>query len=187
MRLSSRVGALFWLGLLMAPLAALTGSVARADAPREIFGAHWIERVPGKNSYILRLSAGDGGSTGFIALRCIADEQALTVQIGAPNGANRMQPRQTVTVWSDKTPAVDVVVGGDPSGAYGIAVMNEQAGVEADASFMTLFETVIGAEDHISYSIGADAVTVDAAQLQPARARFAALCARPDAPRAEPP
>ena len=109
MRLSSRVGALFWLGLLMAPLAALTGSVARADAPREIFGAHWIERVPGKNSYILRLSAGDGGSTGFIALRCIADEQALTVQIGAPNGANRMQPRQTVTVWSDKTPAVDVV------------------------------------------------------------------------------
>jgi hypothetical protein len=168
-------------GFLALTLAALAGAALAAE-PAETYGPHRIEHVAGKSSYILHVSASGGAAAGFIALRCFADEQALTLRIGAPSGAQKFEPRQTITVWSDKTPAIDITLSGDPSGTFAIAAMNESAGLEADAAFMALFEAVIGAEQHISYSIGADAVTLDATHLQAARARFAQLCARPANP-----
>ena len=167
-------------GLLTALVAVVVGVLAgwpAAAEPPEAFGPHRIERV-GEASFILRLS-GSEEPAGFIALRCLVDEQALIVRIGAPPGSSGFAPRQTITIWSDKTPATDVTIAGDATGASGIVAMNESAGLEAGADFMTLFEAVIGAEQHISYSAGGEPVTLDATHLQVARARFAELCARP--------
>ena len=156
-----------------------SGPLGAAEAP-DIFGPHRIERA-GNSSFVLHVTA-ESREAGFIALRCIADEQALTVRVGAPAGSRGFAPRQTITIWSDKTPATDVVISGDAAGASGIAAMNESAGLEADAAFMALFEAVIAAEQHISYSAGGQPVTLDATHLPLARARFAELCARPAAP-----
>ena len=153
-----------------------SATFAIAELP-ELFGSHRIERA-GPSSFVLHV-AGGRETAGFIALRCLVDEQALIVRIGAPPGSSGFAPRQTITIWSDKTPATDIVIAGDATGASGIVAMNESAGLEAGADFMTLFEAVIGAEQHISYSAGGEPVTLDATHLQVARARFAELCARP--------
>ena len=167
--------------------AAAVGFAAMATLPLaaqtiERFGPHRIEGAARAHSYVLHAAAGDGPARTAISLRCIADEQAMILAVSAPRADAPFSARQTITVWSDKTPATDITLNADPSGAFAVSAMNEQAGLEADAAFMALFEAIISAEEHVSYSVGSDIVTIDATSLMAARTRFAVLCARPSDP-----